>query len=124
MKPVNFERLSSVMSKAVNLGIFPDKQEGNQYVKNMDILQQIIDEYNNKSITVYDLTQFVCGQLPEDYSIEIYLENGAGWVRLYCSEEDFYIEEDEEIESFEQKIVDLVNKAIQNEKGELQDEKS
>lgn len=49
-----------------------------------DIRRELLAmEEQTPSITIYDMTQLVCGELPENYQIHIHMEKGYGEAILY-----------------------------------------
>ena len=78
---------------------------------------RIADEETFPSISLHDLTQLVCGELPEGFEMEIHLENGYGGVKLEM-DDGGEVEGDELADSnLETQIIELVKLA----KGEPSD---
>lgn len=77
-----------------------------------DIRRELLEmEDQTPSMTVYDLTQLVCGELPEGFEMGIHLENGYGGVKLEM-DDGGEVEGDELADSsLETQIVELVKLA-------------
>lgn len=63
------------------------------------------------SMTIHDMTQLVCGELPEGYELKIAMENGAGEAVLYLPEEGYIDGTNLADADIEKQVVELVKLA-------------
>jgi hypothetical protein len=62
-------------------------------------------------MTVFEMTQLVCGKLPDGYEMVVNMENGCGTVKLYTGGDDVIEGDVIGVAELETQIVELVKLA-------------